>query len=270
VFVREHEPSSAATATAAAPDAADGTLIVGGAGASASAAVPTPNLFAAAGVAKPCCGMLAHYLAASPEAAELFTLWDRAGAAATNRLATAVMRCVACVVRYGPPGTRVALARRVLRTRSKSLLSAVAGANPSATAAAQDLAVAVVRQGPHLAREFVARFNLAFKPLAAHTAAGAVVSSEFGPLRLRSGNVALVTALLECGAPDVVQEVVATKGTLFSVLKGLGGDGDGLVGRVLEVVRGSVLANARVPRKLKVDVFSGAVVQVRVSPHARS
>jgi hypothetical protein len=117
------------------------------------------------------------------------------------------MRVLACVVRYGPKATRVALGRRVLRVKSKALLSAVAGPNPAATAAAQDLCIAVVRQGPQLAREFVARFNLAFKPLAAHTAASTVVPSEFGPLRLRNGNVALVTALLESGAPDVVQEV---------------------------------------------------------------
>ncbi len=211
----------------------------------------------------PCKGALRLYLDSSPECVELFTLWERAGAAATNRLAAAVMKVLACVLRYGTPALRASLARKVLRTKSKSLLSAIAGTNPSASAAAQELCTAVIRVGPHFAREFVARFNLAFKPFANHTAAGDVVSTEFGPVRLRTGNVSLIVALLECGAVDVVQEVCNTKGTLFSVFKGLPSDGDGLVTRVLAALEQHVVKNTKVSRKLKLDVFTGPAVQVR-------
>ena len=257
MFISDHEPSVAATETALATT--DGLIVSGTTNGAADAAIANPL----ATITVPCKGVLRQYLDASPECVELFTLWERAGAAATNRLAAAVMKVLACVLRYGTPALRVALARKVLRTKSKSVLSAIAGSNASASAAAQELCTAVIRVGPHYAREFVARFNLAFKPFASHTSAGDVVATEYGPVRLRTGNVVLIVALLECGAVDVIQEVCSTKGTLFSVFKGLPSDGDGVVLRVVRCLTAAVVGNPKVSKRLKLDVFTGPAVQVR-------
>jgi hypothetical protein len=261
VLIRDHEPQSAAAGAGAV--ASDPALKV--VASEATAAVATPQLLLTEYT--PCHGALALYLDASPEAVELFALWERAGVAATNRLAAACMKALACVVRYGYVAARRAVARRVLRTKLKSVLSAVAGSNPAATAAAQELCLAVVRLGGQWAREFVSRFNLAFKPFARHTADTNAIPTEFGAVRLRTGNVALVLSLLECGATDVLQEVLSSKGCVLSLLKGLHDDSDALVTRTLLAVEQRLVSNARISRKTKVDVFNAAAVEVRRRSH---
>ena len=61
----------------------------------------------------PCNGVLLEYLTSSPEAAELFAVWDRIGASSTHRLITGTLRALGAVVRFGPPAVRVAVARHV-------------------------------------------------------------------------------------------------------------------------------------------------------------
>ena len=104
MFISDHEPSVAATETALATT--DGLIVSGTTNGAADAAIANPL----ATITVPCKGVLRQYLDASPECVELFTLWERAGAAATNRLAAAVMKVLACVLRYGTPALRVAQA----------------------------------------------------------------------------------------------------------------------------------------------------------------
>lgn len=100
-----------------------------------------------------------EYLKASPEAAEIFNLWA-AKKGETGRIATLCVDLLGVIVAFSSTELAAPLARKILYTRGRVLVSGFASKSPRFIRCSLKLLTSIVRLGPSLARDVVRQLSL--------------------------------------------------------------------------------------------------------------
>jgi hypothetical protein len=236
-------------------------------------------------------GLLGAYLAASPDATELFVLWDleqrrasHAVAAAHTDLLAAVTTCLTAAARTAevPRGSSDAVAvlcKRLMRERLPDMTQQLEGSSGGACERATlRLLAALARSSRFVARDLSRQLPLgskAFARLLSKTSA----SSKTAKQQQQSGrwqsdaryrSVQLLAALMGCGDTSVQQQLVApaatssgrsSASTLALVLRRpLVEDTPPTALAVLQLLQEHVLGNRRLPRHARAAFFGGSAL----------
>jgi hypothetical protein len=253
--------------------------------------------------------LVVQYLVGSPEAGEIMRLWEGMALHSTSRLHVALIDILGVILSCAPIDMALNVAKRVIRTRHKTLSAALSSENIRLTRMALKLFTNIAQLTVSNSREVIRALNLQPKVVdhllatrhnspaeksgegkrgkegTQHGRSGkpakAIALTDAASLAkhihmhghpdddVRSNFLRLICTLLQCNAPDVVRECVRIKGLVGKIVKGLKEDADRVVVDTLSAFGDAFLLHSFVPRKVYLETWTTPVLNDLLSLYER-